>query len=128
MSYPSITEILDNQGIQLDTASDKDLEGAFLQAFKADLSLGFAKVNELVEKLQEVGERAMITLDPNSDEGKQFARLLGADMARKVLERHFGVKFGFYNCCKGVVAKSSDDLQLNFREQIEAQSPGFVDC
>jgi len=69
----------------------------------------------------------MATLNPNSDEGKQFSRLLGADIARRVLELHHGVSFGFYNCCKGV-APTRDAVEMMLRKQIEAQHPNFVDC
>ncbi len=128
MSYPSINRHVESQGVSLDTASEAQLASAFVAAFREDLPLGMARVDELVEKLDDAGARAMLTLDPNSEEGKQFARLLGPDIPRKVLEDHYGVAFGFYNCCKGVTARERTGLQLSLREQIEAQHPNFVDC
>ena len=128
MSYPSINKHLETQNVTVDSATEAQMANAFLGAFKEDLSLGMARVEELVSKLNQTGDRAMLTLDPNSDEGKQFARLLGPDVPRKILEEHFGLSFGFYNCCKGVVANSREDLKLTLREQIEAQHPNFVDC
>lgn len=128
MSYPSINKHLESQNVSLETATEAQMASAFLSAFKEDLSLGMQHVEELVQKLEQTGDRAMHNLDPNSDEGKQFARLLGPDVPRKVLEDHYGLSFGFYNCCKGVVAKSRDELKLSLREQIEAQHPNFVDC
>jgi len=129
MSYPSIHAQLERQGATLETATDDQMQTAFIGAFREDLPLGYAKVEELVEKLSNADQgRAMLTLDPNSDEGKQFARLLAPDIPRQVLERHFGVCFGFYNCCKGVVAGERRRLNLTLREQIEAQHPQFVDC
>lgn len=85
-------------------------------------------LDELVGKTKSTGQRAMATLNPNSDKGKQFFRLLGADIARRVLELHHGVSFGFYNCCKGVAASTGGALEMTLREQIEAQHPNFVDC
>ena len=70
----------------------------------------------------------MLSLDPNSPEGRQFTRLLGADISRQALEKHFGVAFGFYNCCTGVVAGDREKLSMTVREQIEVQHPDFVDC
>ncbi len=128
MSYPSINRHVEAQGVTLDTATDAQLAEAFVSAFKEDLPLGMGHVDALVGKLDSAGDRAMLTLDPNSDEGKQFARLLGPDVPRQVLEDHYGVAFGFYNCCKGVVARKRDDLAMSLREQIEAQHPNFVDC
>jgi hypothetical protein len=128
MSYPSVNKHLEAQGTTLDAASDTQMVSAFLAAFREDLPLGMTRVDELVGKTKSTGRRAMVTLNPNSDEGKQFSRLLGADIARQVLEQHHGVSFGFYNCCKGVAALAKDDLKMTLREQIEAQHPHFVDC
>lgn len=128
MSYPSINKHLEQQGVDVQTANEVQMAAAFLGAFREDLPLGMARVDELVAKLEQVGERAMLTLDPGSDEGKQFARLLGPDIPRQVLESHYGISFGFYNCCKGVAAPSRSGLRLSLREQIEAQDPSFVNC
>ena len=128
MSYPSIHRHLEAQGATIDTASDDQLRQAFISAFHTDLPLGYAKVNELVEKMRDRKDRAMLTLDPNSEEGKEFARLMAPDIPREVLENHFGCAFGFYNCCKGVAAPARDGLKMTLKEQIDAQHPNFVDC
>lgn len=128
MSYPSINRHLEAKRISVESASDAELAQAFIAAFREDLPLGMARVDELVGKLDSAGPRAMLTLNPNSEESKQFARLLGPDIPRRVLEDHYGVAFGFYNCCKGVAARKRDYLSMTLREQIEAQHPNFVDC
>lgn len=128
MSYPSINRHLETQGATVNTATEAQMAAAFLSAFREDLPLGMSRVDELVDKLNETGNRAILTLDPNSAEGKQFARLLGPDIPRKVLEDYFGVSFGFYNCCSGVVGENREALKMTLREQIEAQHPNFVDC
>ena len=128
MSYPSIHRHLESQGATVDTASDDQLRQAFIGAFHTDLPLGYAKVNELVDKMRDRKDRAMLTLDPNSEEGKEFARLMAPDIPREVLEDHFDCAFGFYNCCKGVAAPARDGLKMTLKEQIDAQHPTFVDC
>ncbi len=128
MSYPSINRHVEAQGVTLETASEAQLASAFIAAFREDLPLGMAHVDELVEKLDVTGDRAMVALDPNSEEGKQFARLLGPDMARRVLEDHYGVAFGFYNCCNGITARTRENLRMTLKEQIESQDPNFVHC
>lgn len=128
MSYPSIHHHLETQGTTVDNASDQQLKQAFISAFQDDLPLGYAKVNELVDKMRGREDRAMLTLDPNSEEGKQFARLMAPDIPRGVLEDHFGCAFGFYNCCKGVAADEREGLKMTLKEQIDAQHPNFVDC
>lgn len=129
MSYPSINKHLESQNVTVEAATDEQLERAFVLAFQEDLPLGYAKVEELVAKLKE-GEsnRVMLSLDPNSDEGKQYSRLLGPDIPRKVLEKHFQVTFGFYNCCGGVATDDPENLKMTMQEQISAQHPNFVDC
>jgi len=128
MSYLSVNKHLEAQGVRLETAGDAQMALALLAAFREDLPLGMTRVDELAGKIKSTGQRAMVTLNPNSEEGKQFCRLLGADIARRVLELHHGVSFGFYNCCKGVAALTKDDLKMTLREQLEAQHPNFVDC
>jgi hypothetical protein len=116
-------------GVSSETASENQLHSALLAAFREDLPLGFARVRELVERFHEGNERRdQLELDPLSKEGKQLARLLGADVARKVIEKHLGVCFGFYNCCRALVAENREDLAMSVREQIECQDPAMVDC
>ena len=129
MSYPSIHAQLEKQGATIETATDDQIQTAFIGAFQEDLPLGFAKVEELVSKLHDSDkDRAMLSLDPNSPEGQQYARLLGPDIPRQVLEQHFGVAFGFYNCCSGLISGDKSNLNMSMREQIEVQHPNFVDC
>lgn len=129
MSYPSINTHLESQGVTIDTATDAHMEKAFISAFYDDLPLGMTKVEELVAKMKSRNnDRSMLSLPPNSPEGKQFARLLAPDVPRQVLEKHFDVAFGFYNCCSGLVAPTRDGLKITLREQIESQHPDFVDC
>jgi hypothetical protein len=128
MSYPSIHQHLERQGAILESASEAQLRAAFIEAFKSDLPLGFARVSELVEKLRTKQHRVMLTLDPKSEEGQEFARLLAPDIPRQVLEEHFDCAFGFYNCCNGIAAADRGSLKLTLREQIETQHPHFVDC
>ncbi len=128
MSYPSIHQQLENQGVTLENASEDQLRQAFISAFQSDLPLGFARVNELVETLKAKRHRVMLTLDPNSQEGQEFARPLAPDIPRQVLDHHFDCAFGFYNCCKGVAASDRDGLDMTLREQIASQHPSFFDC
>ena len=129
MSYPSINTQLQKMGATTESATDDQLQSAFIKAFEEDLPLGFSKVQELVHKLRDGNkDRVILSLDPNSQEGQEYARLLGPDIPRKVLEQHFDVAFGFYNCCGGVAASNKKKLEMSTREQIAVQHPNFVDC
>jgi hypothetical protein len=59
MSRPSVNKHLEAQGATLETASEARMASAFLAASG---------------KTRCTGQRAMVTLNPNSDEGKQFSR------------------------------------------------------
>ena len=129
MSYPSIHAQLERQGATPETATDDQMQAAFIGAFQEDLPLGFAMVKQLVDKLHSGDKkRVMLSLDPKSPEGQQYTRLLGPDIPRQVLERHFNVALGLYNCCGGVASGDKTKLGMTMREQIEAQHPNFVDC
>lgn len=126
MSYPSIHRHLEAQGATVDTASEAQLRQAFIGAFHTDLSLGFAKVIERVDDMQDQNGRVVLTLDPDSEEGEQFARLIAPDIPRQILEGHFGCAFGFYDACKGTVASDRDGLKMTLKEQINEQQMSAV--
>lgn len=135
MSYPSLDKHLRDEGVFLervlvgDDTVDEALHRAYIRAFKEDLPKGFSHVSDLVAAFRNAeSDRVTITLDPSSEGGRQFVRLLGFDMPRMTLERYFGCAFGLYNCCKGVVAADREGLRLSLREQAFSQDPTFVDC
>jgi len=104
------------------------MASAFLAAFREDLPLGITRVDELAGKTKSTGLRAMATLNPNSDEGKQFSRLLGADIPRRVLELHHGVSFGSTTAVRAWRHLPCTPLEMTLRKQIEAHHSKFVDC
>ena len=116
MSYPSIKTI--NPG----TLTEREREKRLLQAFQTDLPLGMATLERDVRQIKNTGVRMMTPEDPNSPLGKQIIRLLGTDVARGILERHFDVAFGLYNCCARVVAPNREALCMTTTEQIELQN------
>ncbi len=123
MSYQSLGAILARRGItDPDTADQGALDAAFVEAFEQDLPLGFAYIAELVAKVRASGQRLLQREDPHSPLGGQLSRLLGTDIARGVLTRHFGAAFGLYNCCAPICALTSEDLNVTLAEQIGLQA------
>lgn len=129
MSYPAITMILDERGIDLDTAPESELRGALWEAFQQNLPDGVAWLRSLTAEMIESGEVVTRHEDPDSPLGRQIARILGTDVARSIAEEQFGrefgvpaLAFGMYNCCGGRVAPSRDALRMSAREQIMCQN------
>jgi hypothetical protein len=119
MSFPSLeTENLSGK-------TRKEAAKTFLDAFWADLPKGMEAIEKLAESAHNTDQQVEMTKDPNSDVGQQIIRLLGTDVARSVLEQHFGLEFGLYNCCTAVAGLN---VEMSFERQAELQSPEMVDC
>jgi hypothetical protein len=131
MSYPSLNRFYEQAGVTPETATISQHHAAYLAAFEHDLPLGMRRVRDLAAKIQEGAPHSEITLDPASIEGKQVARLIGADAARRVLQQHLGVRFTFFNCC-GVAADNPETAEPGEKDllikQAYLQRAEFVDC
>ncbi len=129
MSLPSVSTVLVSKGLSLDTATEDQLQSVIIEAVQEDLPVGYANIERMVNELhQGASRRVRYTLDPISEAGKQFIRLLASDAVRRVLERHFRVRLGFYNCCTGIVVRENGVLKMTLREQVALQSPDSLDC
>jgi hypothetical protein len=122
MSYPSVVAVLEEQGITLKTATDAQIKNVLLEAFHRDLGIGMSYLKSVAERIKSTDVRFLAAEDPNSTLGKQLMRLLGADIARSIVEEHFGVAFGLYNCCGVAAAATREDLQMSMREQVMLQN------
>ena len=124
MSYPSI------KNVNPDALTEPERESALLAAFRKDLPLGMAAIESDVREVKQNGIRRLVPEDPNSPLGKQIIRLLGTDVARGILERHYEVAFGLYNCCGRVVAQDRESLAMSTTEQIKLQNGAIAsaDC
>jgi len=130
MSYPSIIGIMERMGASLETSPPGLLKEALWEAMETDLPVGIKYLKEVAGGCLASGKRLLKVEDPNSLLGRQLARLLGPDIARKICAEKLSVAFGFYNCCDVVVAPSTDMLDLTFREQIQLQNGDIAsaDC
>lgn len=130
MNRPSLNQFYERAGTTPEHATISPHRAAYLPAFEHGMPLGMTHVHELTAGIRRGEPQPEITLDPNSVAGKQLARMIGADVARSVLQQHFGVRFTFFNCC-GVVAggpktrEASEELPI---KQVRLQQEEFVDC
>jgi hypothetical protein len=74
------------------------------------------------------------TPPPSEAERGQLLRALASDAIRGSLERHFGVRFAFQNCCR-IAAFRPEDLEgdvyrefVSPRSQVLNQTPALKDC
>lgn len=71
---------------------------------------------------------------PSEAEQGQLLRALASSSMRDALERHFGVKLEFQNCCKvaafrpDAVDGAAHRLFVSQRMQLLNQAPGLVSC
>jgi hypothetical protein len=130
MSYPSIVTVLEERSIDAG-ASEEQLRDALLEAFRRDLPLGLEVLRKVADKAKQIARSRVLHIeDPNTPVGKQIIRLLGCDISRGIVERHFDVAFGFYNCCGVVVSTCRKCLQMSMQEQIDLQNGvlALADC
>ncbi len=156
MSFPSAIKNLESLGVTPATATSEQADQALLDAIKTDTPYGFRFSELLVHawtmKLEEAGMfvrkhmhefgheiahavlrhewlpsgALKIDVDPGSVLGAQIMRLKGTDVARRVLEAHFGTSFALANCCGDVVGKDKKSVEFSAADQIRWQNS--IDC
>ena len=130
MSFPSVAATLARQGVTVDQATEQQQATALLEAFTADLPLGMAFLDQLAGEVRHSHSRQLRIENPSSAVGRQLIRLVGADIPRQLLEQHYGIALGLYNCCAIAAAPTSDRLQMTLTEQIKLQNGdlAYADC
>jgi hypothetical protein len=120
----------------LERAERGDVTDAdFIACIKASLPYAWEVISTLVERTRQTG--ALYADDqtppPSPEEHGQLLRAMASDAMRNALERHFGVRVAFQNCCRvGVFsAAASDEAYRGFvssRAQLLNQSPELINC
>lgn len=126
MSYPSITKILQREGIDdLGIINEARAEELLLEALETDLPEGVAYLHNMAhEALNSKTGRVMRSEKPDSKIGKQLIRLLGTPVAKRIVEAKImhGCVSALYNCCNPVVAVDKEKLKISAIEQIKLQN------
>ncbi|NJC68813.1 hypothetical protein HC031_03590 [Planosporangium thailandense] len=112
--------------------SDED----FLACVRDSLPYAWKVVSQVADRLhQDGGEYADDNTVPPSDvEQGQLLRALASSSMRGALERHFGVKLEFQNCCKvaafrpDAVDGATHQTFVSPRAQLLNQSPRLLSC
>ena len=109
-------------------------EDDFLQCIQDSLPYAWSVVAGTAEKVQVNGAAVEINEDvPQTDaEWGQLFRLMASDSMRAAVEKKFGVRLAFQNCCKvGVFALSATAEYEEFisaRAQVLNQKPELLNC
>jgi hypothetical protein len=79
------------------------------------------------------GLTAELEEEPPDEQARgQLLRLLGSDAMKGAVQRHFGIKLAFQNCCKvGVFKPGAEEQHAEFvsnRAQLLNQKPELVNC
>lgn len=111
-------------------------DAEFLACIEESLPYASQLVNKMIAELQ--GSDAQFVTDktpPPSDKDQgELLRLMASDPMRRVIERHYGVKLAFQNCCKvGVFRPEAENGEawndfMSARGQLLNQTPELVNC
>jgi len=130
MSFSSANEFLLEMGVTNETGTDAQRAEALLQAFRRELPRGFAFIEKLAQRAK-AEDRAVMELEGyDSELVAQLTRLVGHTVPRQLLEKHFDIALGSYNCHYPVAGPKPNSLELSLKTQIALQNGelAMVDC
>ncbi len=109
-------------------------EEDFLACIQASLPFAWSVVIGTAEKLKANGssQEASEEVPQTDKEWGQLFRLMASDSMRAAVERKFGVRLAFQNCCKVGVFEPEATREyeefISMRAQILNQKPELLDC
>jgi hypothetical protein len=109
--------------------SDED----FLACIEGSLPYAWSMVTRLTDEVSEGATCAVNQDVPQTDEewGQMF-RMMASDSMRAVIERHYGVRLAFQNCCTvGVFTPEAEQSRVEFTSpeaQVLNQKPELRNC
>lgn len=130
MSFSSADRFLREMGVTNETATDEQRSAALLRAFQHELPRGYAFIEKLATQAK-AEQRSVMQLDGyDSELVAQLSRLVGHTVPRQLLEQHFAVQLGSYNCHYPVATPPDKKPTLSLKTQIDLQNGQLatVDC
>ncbi|MFN2495075.1 MAG: SCO5389 family protein [Pseudonocardiaceae bacterium] len=109
-------------------------DAEFLECIRVSLPYAWSVVSELAEKLSPGSVQFADNQTPPPDENAQgeLLRMMASDAMRSAVERHFGVRVAFQNCCHVALfdpqATEIYDEFVSPRSQLLNQRPALVNC
>jgi hypothetical protein len=106
----------------------------FIECIQNSLPYAWGLIEELAAELEETGSSAVqsTTVPPDEAAWGQLFRLVSSDSMRGAVQRRFGVRLAFQNCCKVGLFKSEAEAEyqefITPRAQILNQNPLLLNC
>jgi hypothetical protein len=108
----------------------------FVACVRDSLPYAWSIVSNVVGELKDSGQPYAedSTVPPSEKEWGELFRAFASDSIRGAMERHFGVKLAFQNCCRIAAftpaAVDSDTYRdwISTRAQVRNQSPELRNC
>jgi NucS shadow ORF len=106
----------------------------FVDCIRESLPYAWSMVERLAKELDATGAPSVQNLEVPPDDaawGEVF-RLVGSDAMRGTVQRHFGVRMAFQNCCKvglfRLDAMEEYEAFISPRAQLLNQDPSLLNC
>jgi hypothetical protein len=117
-------------GLRLNGGLDAD----FVSCIAASLPYAWSMVTRLAGELQDSSIDSVVNQEvPQTDnEWGQMFRVMASDSIRAAVERHYGVRLAFQNCCGvGVFGPEAEEARIEFTSpeaQVLNQKPELRNC
>jgi hypothetical protein len=106
----------------------------FIECIKNSLPYAWGLIEELAAELERTGDTAVqsTSVPPDDASWGQLFRLVSSDSMRGAVQRRFGVRLAFQNCCKvGLFTPEAEAEYHEFitpRAQLLNQDPLLLNC
>lgn len=106
----------------------------FVECIRESLPYAWSMVERLAKELETTGAPSVQNLEVPPDDASwgEVFRLVGSDAMRGTVQRHFGVRMAFQNCCKiGLFRPDAMEEYETFispRAQLLNQDPSLLNC
>ena len=106
----------------------------FVACIRESLPYAWSVVEELADELRGGDEMSVqsTSVPPDEQAWGQLFRMVGSDAMRGAVQRHFGFRLAFQNCCKVGLFRPGADAEFEAftspRAQILNQNPLLLNC
>ncbi|MGH3598927.1 MAG: SCO5389 family protein, partial [Pseudonocardiaceae bacterium] len=105
-----------------------------VDCIRESLPYAWSMVERLAKELDATGAPSVQNLEVPPDDASwgEVFRLVGSDAMRGTVQRHFGIRMAFQNCCKvglfRLDATEEYEVFISPRAQLLNQDPSLLNC